>query len=294
MDAGQRPSHCNRSLLSCNCCSACAELTRLFNTARYFINPWPQAVVRRRSELRRCGGLFGRQWHQCRHPPSSWISTGTHSSLLLLFAARSLNYFLRTVHETSRLQQLLFPAVDCALIASVQDPLTQDLFVADYSNHNIRKYSRSTGMETANPRAFLNDTVLHLLKRFIVVKHVLPGRWSTVAGSYSQGNTSSGGLFTIETLMSRCSAVNSLFRASTVCVFNAEFADGQGTAAKFNNSIGRFYSNLSYNYVLPLCFDREYTQDNSRAGLLWHPTLGLLVAVREYRIIRSALPKQYD
>ena len=64
-------------------------------------------------------------------------------------------------------------AVDCALIDSVQDPLTQDLFVADLSNHNIRKYTQSTGMETANPRAFLNGTIVELLKRFIVVKHVL-------------------------------------------------------------------------------------------------------------------------
>jgi len=68
------------------------------------------------------------------------------------------------------------------------DPLTQDLFVADVFNHNIRKYTRSTGA------------------------------WSTVAGKYSQGGTGA-------------------------------FAESQGTAARFNQP----------------------------RGLLWHPTLGLLV-----------------
>jgi hypothetical protein len=65
-------------------------------------------------------------------------------------------------------------AVDCAQIDSVQDPLTQDLFIADNANHNIRKYTRSTGMETANPWVFLNGAIVDLLKMFIVVNYVLP------------------------------------------------------------------------------------------------------------------------
>jgi hypothetical protein len=64
--------------------------------------------------------------------------------------------------------------VDSALIDSFQDPLTQDLFVADHTNQNIRKYTRSTGMETASTRTLLNVAILYLLKRFIVVTHVLP------------------------------------------------------------------------------------------------------------------------
>jgi hypothetical protein len=53
-------------------------------------------------------------------------------------------------------------AVDFTPIDFVQDPLTQDLFVVDVNNHNIRKYTRSTGMETANPRAFLNGAIVYL------------------------------------------------------------------------------------------------------------------------------------
>jgi hypothetical protein len=139
-----------------------------------------QAVARRWSELRRCGGVFGWRWHPCRHILCARVSTGTHNSLLLLLSAYSLlNIFAPQMPSALNYcspvnySSCCTRAVVSALIECVQDPLTQDLLVADANKHNIRMYTRSSRMETANSRALLSGVIVQLLKRLIAVKHML-------------------------------------------------------------------------------------------------------------------------
>jgi hypothetical protein len=164
VDAGQRPSHCHLSLLSCDCCSAFAELTRLYNPARCLIDPWRASSACTDRKLLLVGGMSSGAGAGYVDGVGTSAGIGFARGLALvhillscfcLFAICSLFFApnaqcMKPVDYSSRCAR----AVDCVLIASVQDPLTQDLLVADRLNHNIRKYTRSTGMETANPRVF--------------------------------------------------------------------------------------------------------------------------------------------